>query len=187
MTGPKRLPGPQSGTTDPSGPVEVLLVSGPAGVGKTSVAFEVSLGLQRRAVPHALIDTDELDRLYPVPDDQDVLAEGNLAAVWDGFARRGCRRLVLAGVWLHRASQRRWVERAVPGARVTAVRLMASDATIEARVRRREMGSGAADQLGRSLHQASVMASDADDAIVLTTDDLGIVVVAARLTDMWLP
>lgn len=67
---------------DQAGPVEVLAISGAAGVGKTSVAIEVSLQLQRRDVPHALIDTDELDRIHPVPADQAALTEECLRAVW---------------------------------------------------------------------------------------------------------
>ena len=42
---------------------DVLVISGPAGVGKSTTAFEVSLQLQAADVDHVLIDTDELDRI----------------------------------------------------------------------------------------------------------------------------
>lgn len=86
--------------------MEALVVSGPAGVGKSSVAFEVSLQLQAIGAAHALIDTDELDRIYPVPDDLPALTERNLAAVWQGFAERGVQRLILVGVHLDRSVAR---------------------------------------------------------------------------------
>ena len=40
--------------------VPVLLLTGPSGVGKTTVAYEVSAMLAARDVAHALIDTDNL-------------------------------------------------------------------------------------------------------------------------------
>jgi hypothetical protein len=154
-------------------------------VGKTSVAFEVSLILQRRDIAHAVIDTDELDRLYPVPEDQDALSEHNLAAAWDGFAGRGCRRLILAGVWLHRPSQLAWIARAVPGARFTSVMLVASEVAIEERVRRREVGTGAEEQLERSLRQARSM--DAPDGIIrVATDGVTITALAQRIVELWM-
>lgn len=61
---------------------DVLLICGAAGVGKSSVAREISLQLERSGVPHALIDTDELDRIYPVPGDLPAVTERNLWAVW---------------------------------------------------------------------------------------------------------
>ena len=46
---------------------DVLVISGPGGVGKSTVAFEASQQLQAQGVDHALVDTDELDRIFPVP------------------------------------------------------------------------------------------------------------------------
>ena len=39
----------------------VLLITGPAGVGKTTIAAEVSHQLAEADVAHAMIDTDYLD------------------------------------------------------------------------------------------------------------------------------
>ena len=41
---------------------DILVISGAAGVGKSTTAFEVSHKLQAANVDHVLIDTDELDR-----------------------------------------------------------------------------------------------------------------------------
>jgi adenylylsulfate kinase-like enzyme len=48
-------------------PVPTLLITGPGGVGKTTVAHEISRQLEARGVPHAMVDADELDRIYPAP------------------------------------------------------------------------------------------------------------------------
>lgn len=81
---------------------EVVLICGPAGVGKSSSAIEVSERLQRDGVAHALIDTDELDRVFPVPQDLARVTERNLAFMRQGFHERGIRRLILVGVLLDR-------------------------------------------------------------------------------------
>jgi len=75
----------------------VLVIAGPAGVGKSSVAFEISLQLQSSGIAHALIDTDELDRIFPVPSDLPLVTEQNLTAVLQTYRQRGVRRLILAG------------------------------------------------------------------------------------------
>jgi hypothetical protein len=46
--------------------IEVLVISGPAAVGKTSVANELSAQLRAADIAHAVIDTDALDDVYPV-------------------------------------------------------------------------------------------------------------------------
>ena len=42
-------------------PPEVLLLTGAAGVGKSTVSWEVSEELKRRGLAHAVIDTDGVD------------------------------------------------------------------------------------------------------------------------------
>ncbi len=127
-----------------------LVIAGPAGVGKSSVAFKISLQLQTAGVAHALIDTDELDRVFPVPSDLPRVTKQNLAAVWQTYRQRGIQRLILAGVVLDRPAELDWIARAVPGARFTLIRLAASAQTVLDRVTRREIGSGLEPQLERT-------------------------------------
>ncbi len=166
---------------------DVLVIAGPAGVGKSTVAFEVSRQLQAEGTDHALVDTDELDRIFPVPHDLARIAEQNLRAVWTTFAGEGARRLILTGVWLDRPSELAWIQRAVPEARFTVVRLAASESTLLGRVARREIGSGAEAQAERSRLQLAAMERDHQPrAHVVSTDHQEVAEVARQLTRLWL-
>jgi hypothetical protein len=165
---------------------DILVISGPAGVGKSTTAFEVSHQLQAAGVDHVLIDTDELDRIYPVPDDLAAVTERNLASMWGTFAARGARRLILVGVYLDRPTQLDWVRRAISDAAITCVRLAASDATLVDRVDRREIGSDRAGQLERTRRQVAAMDADRREGVtVIVTDGLAVEENARRILAIW--
>jgi hypothetical protein len=120
----------------------VLLVTGPVGVGKSSVAAAAALLLREAGVPHALVDLAGIGAAWPVPDDDpwhERLIHRNLACVWANFRNAGADRLILARVLEHR-SLRRPIMEAVPGAAITVVRLQAPLAAVQARIRHREAG-----------------------------------------------
>jgi hypothetical protein len=161
---------------------QVVLISGAAGVGKSSTAFEMSSQLQAAGVPHALIDTDELDRIFPVPDDLSRLTERNLAAMWQGFRERGTSRLIVVGVWVHEPSELAWLRRAIPAARFIAVRLAASYATLADRIGRREIGSDLDGQLKRTRDQLRKLDRERRrDVRVIPTDGASIRDTAAEI------
>jgi hypothetical protein len=83
----------------------------------------------------------------------------------------GVRRLILAGVILHRPSELAWIARAVPGADFTLVRLVASEQTILERVRRRELGSGLESQLERTKAQLRSFEDDMTTEVHLVATD----------------
>jgi hypothetical protein len=141
-------------TTFPA-PVDVLVISGPVGVGKSTTAYEVSNQLQAAGIGHALLDSDELDRLFPMPAYQVELSEQNLRAVWSSFAERGTTRLVLVGVFIDVEAELDWLRRSIPGARWIVVLLLASEETLGERLSRREIGSGLQYHIGRSRMQAA--------------------------------
>ncbi|MBY3193601.1 MULTISPECIES: nucleoside-triphosphatase [Rhizobium] len=47
--------------------MQIVLVTGPAGVGKSTLCWEMSAQLAAEGVAHAVIETDELDRVFPRP------------------------------------------------------------------------------------------------------------------------
>src|SRR5437899_10227382 len=77
--------------------VPTIIVTGPVGVGKTTVAQEMGLLLLDAKVPHATVDFDQLTACYPRPADDDrwgtKLGLLNLAALWKNYERSGARRL----------------------------------------------------------------------------------------------
>ncbi|HEU5368609.1 MAG TPA: nucleoside-triphosphatase [Ktedonobacterales bacterium] len=97
--------------------IPVLLVTGPPGVGKTTVAAEVSELLDQTGIAHAFVDVDSLRWCYPRPAHDRFriqLAMKNLAAIWANFQAAGATCLILADVvesrdvllrsgWPHRA------------------------------------------------------------------------------------
>jgi hypothetical protein len=146
----------------------------------------VSHRLQAAGLDHVLVDTDELDRIYPVPADPSVITRDNLAAMWRTFAARGSRRVILVGVFLDRPEELDWVRVAIPDARFTCVRLLASDASLAERVHRRELGSDREGQLERTRRQAAAMDADVRDGITrISTDGRDLGEIAAEILTLW--
>jgi hypothetical protein len=124
-------------------PVDVLVVTGPCGVGKSSVGFECMNLLEAANVPAARVD-GELAYYHPKRDPRGFgypVATEALRAIWPVYAAQGIRRLLLARV-VEDVEQRAIVERAIPSARLRILRLVAGEATIRARLAQREIGSG---------------------------------------------
>ncbi|MPZ98437.1 MAG: AAA family ATPase [Dehalococcoidia bacterium] len=160
--------------------MRVLILTGPSGVGKTTVAYEVARQLASAGVAHALIDTDHLDMVHPQPEGPALweLTRRNLAAVWGSFAEIGHDRLVLSMVMPNAARDLPYIERAVPGADILVVRLRASSATRRERLATREVGSGLDDHLASSERAARYIEQSADGWPVVETDGRSVIEVA---------
>ncbi|WP_030675330.1 hypothetical protein [Streptomyces rimosus] len=170
---------------------KVLVLCGAAGVGKSTTAYEISHQLGRADIPHAVIDTDQLDQVHPWPPPglaPDELSRRNLAAVWTNLAEVGHTRLILTGVFVTLERELTWIADAVPGADITAVRLTADVPTLEHRVRRREIGSEAAGQLTRTLRQYADLRRrpEPPGTTVIDTTGRTVVSVAAEVVGVWL-
>jgi hypothetical protein len=154
--------------------VDVLVICGVADVGKSTVAWEIGSQLQVADVRHAMIDTDELDRVYPQPEPlSELVALGvrNLTAIWQSFAALGHSRLILSGVMLNLDADLAWISESIGNAVYTVVRLHASDETLRQRVEAREIGSGRAEQTKRSLAQAKALREQATGQTVAVQTD----------------
>lgn len=142
--------------------VEVLLIAGRSGVGKSTVSYEVSELLRRHDVAHALIDGDNLDAVYP-PAEGSALAEANLAAIWRNYAALGhCRAIYVNTVSVLEGAM---IRRALGDVAITGVLLTADDATIHERLGRREIGSTLEIHLERSASASRHLDATAGDAV----------------------
>lgn len=168
--------------------IHVLVICGASGTGKTSTAFEIGRVLQDLGTRHALIDTDELDRVWPRPEPVDALigiSRRNLSAWWANFSELGVRHLVLCGVMASVTQSERWIAEAVVGARISFVRLSATRNTREERLRRREIGSGFDDEMLSSDRAAAYAdAHDSAEVLRVATDAKGIGLVAREVLEV---
>lgn len=138
--------------------IPVLWLCGPPGVGKTTLAWQVSARLRAAGVAAAYVDIDQLGMCYPEQEsdpERHLLKARNLTSVVANFAAHGATCVVVSGVVApaHRAR--------VPGAALTLCRL---------RVHRDELVRRF---LGRSADEDSVpsVLTDADAMDASTSAD----------------
>lgn len=121
---------------------EVLLIGGAAGVGKSSVGWEVSALLTRASVAHWHLEGDVLDSAWPRPAGDpsgQALTMRALHALAEVFASEGYYRLV----YVQTASviESDLIAATLGGVQMTGCLLTATQATREERLHRRELGS----------------------------------------------
>ena len=119
-----------------SSTTRVLVITGPCGVGKTSVMHAIGERLEAAGVERALIDVDALREAWPAPTDDpfnERLGRQNLASLAANYRATGINHLILADI-VEEPRNREDYRQAIPGARIQIVRLHASQATIEKRV-----------------------------------------------------
>lgn len=152
---------------------EALLIGGRAGVGKTTVGWEVSAGLQAAGVSHCLVEGDNLDQAFPAPPGdphRTRLTEANLAALWRNYAALGYRRLIYTNTVS--VLEADLIARAMGGApRITSVLLTAGDATARRRLTAREIGSQLEPHVARGAAMARRLDAAAPASVVRIATD----------------
>ncbi|MFD5317753.1 hypothetical protein [Streptomyces sp. NPDC127098] len=157
---------------------ELLLIGGGAGVGKTTVAWEVSAALRAAGTAHCLIEGDYMDQIHPAPADDPhraAITERNTAAIWANYAALGQRRLIYTNTVS--ILEEPMLRRAMGGGaiRSTCVLLTAEEATVRERLAGREIGSQLDAHIERSLRMARELNERAPAGTVrIPTDGRGV-------------
>jgi len=152
---------------------KLLIISGPVGVGKTSVAGELSNILVQDNVPHAFVDLDALTYTYPRSENDpfgNQLALENLKAIWQNSHKRGAQNLIVPRV-IESNNQATKIAEAVGITEPILCRLSASDKTLIERVQAREIGSGLCWHEKRSLELSKTLASAKLEDFCILTDN----------------
>ena len=165
---------------------EVLLIGGRAGVGKSTVGWEVSALLRADGVPHAVIEGDFMGQVHPAPEGdphRTKIVERNLAAVWANFAELSHRRLIYTNTLSVMPAMTGVFQRAM-GADVRMVRVLltASDRTVSERLVHRERGSELEHELRSSLHKARLLDEQVPpDTVRVASDGRDVVDIAREV------
>ncbi|MFJ4923950.1 hypothetical protein [Streptomyces sp. NPDC088725] len=152
-----------------------LVIGGRSGVGKSTVAWEVSALLQGEGIAHCFVEGDFMDQIHPAPagdPHRSAITERNLASVWANYAALGQRRLIYTNTVSVLEAQ--MVRRAMGGGpvRVTRVLLTAGDSVTRGRLAERERGSQLSAHVERSALMAERLDSQAPpETIRIATDD----------------
>ena len=150
----------------------VMVITGPVGVGKTTVAGALSSILEQTGIPHALIDMDWLRWCYPTPSDDPFhmsLGLRNLAVVWSNYRAVGARRLILVDIVEAREALADY-HAAIPDAAIQIVRLQATLPTILHRLRGRETGASLTWHEQRAGELARLMEEQAAEDVLIETE-----------------
>jgi len=120
----------------------IVLISGPAGVGKSTIGFELYLRYLRAGLTAGYIDLGQIGFVSPgSPGDpgQHRLKAQNLAAMWRTYQTAGATHLVATGRLDNEAAFRTYRE-ALPAAEITLCRLGAGRTELTRRIMSRRDG-----------------------------------------------
>jgi hypothetical protein len=169
--------------------VPLLILSGTVGVGKSAVLDEIHTVLCSADSSHACIDIDALGLSWPIRGEfNQVSVIENLRSLWANFRAAGARRLAIAGV-VERSTDLAAYRQAVPGARVTLCRLLASEATRLTRLQKREIGAGLDWHLRRTTELEAILDTGVLHDFTVLNEDRTVREVALEVLSRagWLP
>lgn len=169
----------------PTTRTEVIFIGGRSGVGKTTVAAELSRLLATEDVVHALIEGDNLDQAHPEPWRNGIdVAEQNLAAMWRNYRAAGYSRLIFTNT-VSVLEMSPLTAALGPDVHAIGVLLTANESTAAHRLAQRETGSGLEDAIKRSSAAAAKLQLTASNVVHrVSTDHREVRDIAAELLEI---
>lgn len=162
---------------------EVLMVGGAAGVGKSSVGWEMSVQLKRADIAHWFLEGDALDAAWPrTPDDLDGsrLSVKNLRAMAEVFGGAGYTRCIYAQTASVVAQE--LVREALGQVRMQGFLLTATESTRIVRLTQREIGTDLDRHVRVGAATAHYLRANAPDWVRrIATDDRSVEQIAATI------
>ena len=118
-----------------SSPIPIVLISGPVGVGKSTVGGELAEVLEREKTPHTFIDFDHIRYTYPRPVDDpwgNRLGLANLSGIWANCRKAGALNLVVSYVVEERSFLDSMLE-IIPEGAISTIQLSATLDSLKSR------------------------------------------------------
>jgi hypothetical protein len=115
--------------------IEVLVLNGSPGSGKSTIANAIAIHLMQMDIAHAVIDVDELGRIYP--ELGTAFSRNNLRAMWPNYAAIPNLKVILP-VCIVSKQDLEELRDGAPCKGFTICELVADESTLKDRVTRRE-------------------------------------------------
>lgn len=168
--------------------ISLLIVTGPVGVGKTSVSTAVSDMLTHKKIPNAFIDIDNLRCAYPSPANDRFnmeLGYKNLALIWPNYLEYGIRHLVIPDVIENHEDVNKF-KSVIPSAEITIIRLTAPVATLHSRLEQREAGDMQVWHKHRAIELSKQFEELRPEDYLIDTEKKTITEIAEEALSLWL-
>ena len=151
-----------------------IVITGPVGVGKTTISKAISDIYKGQNIKHAVIDLDNLRAVSPWSSDDPYymkLGFKNLASIWSNFEQVGIDYVVIPSV-IETTEEKEQIQKAITNSKVVLVRLRGTTDTIHNQIRDRENTEESLKwHLNRAIELSSRFEKAKIDDFVVDIDD----------------